>query len=116
MSRRAEMILGVIGGIFGILFGIFAITVAGIGSIFGASDASLVFNLGFAAVLLGILGIVGGAVTNKNKKMAGGLMLATGLLGFIAISMFWTIPGLLLLIGGILTFVTKDENVVIATN
>ena len=27
MSRRAEMILGVIGGIFGILFGMFAVVV-----------------------------------------------------------------------------------------
>jgi TM2 domain-containing membrane protein YozV len=44
--------------------------------------------------------------------MAGGLMLACGILGFIAISAFWIIPGLLLLIGGALTLITKDENFV----
>jgi TM2 domain-containing membrane protein YozV len=48
--------------------------------------------------------------------MAGGLMLACGLFGFIAISMFWIIPGLLLIIGGILTFLAKDKNVKRVTN
>lgn len=115
MSRRAEMILGIIGGIFGIFMGIFAVMVGGIGSVFGASGASTVSSLGFGAVILSVLGIVGGAIVNKNKKMAGGLMLATGLLGFIAISMFWIIPGLLLIIGGILTFLTKDENATTVT-
>lgn len=109
MSRRAEMILGVIGGIFGVLFGMFAVMVGGIGDAFDVSEASTVSSLGLGAVILGVLGIVGGAVVNKNKKMAGGLMLACGILGFIAISMFWIIPGLLLIIGGILTFLTKDE-------
>lgn len=118
MSRKAEMILGVIGGIFGILMGIFAVVVGGIGSAFDPHDASsaLVSSLGLWAVIFGVLGIVGGAVVNKNKKMAGGLMLACGLLGFIAISMFWIIPGLLLFIGGTLTFLTKDENVMNITN
>lgn len=104
MSRRAEMILGVIGGIFGILMGIFVVVVGGIGSLSGSSVYSLVFYLGLGAVILGILGIVGGIVVNKNKKMAGGLMLTCGLLGFIAIYLLWIIPGLLLIIGGILTF------------
>jgi hypothetical protein len=67
MSRRAEMILGVIVGIFGILFVIFAVMVGGIGNAFGDSDASLVSSLGLGAVILGVLGIVGGAVGLCSK-------------------------------------------------
>ncbi len=40
----------------------------------------------------------------------------TNRLDFIAISIFWLIPSLLLLIGGILTFLTKDENAMNVTN
>lgn len=111
MTRTAEMILGVIGGIFGIIAGVFAITVGGLGSAFGVSDAGLVAILGFGAILLGLLGLVGGAIVNKNNKVAGGLMLSTGILGFIAISAFWILAGILLIIGGILAIRTKDEDI-----
>jgi hypothetical protein len=66
MSRRAEMILGVIGGIFGILMGVFAVTIGGLATAFGDSDASTVLSLGLGAVILGVLGIVGGG--NSQQK------------------------------------------------
>jgi len=50
MSRTAELVLGVLGGIFGILAGSFAVVVGGMGSIFGIMDAELVINLGFVAI------------------------------------------------------------------
>jgi len=106
MNRTAEIILGVVGGIFGILSGIFALIVGGLGSAFDVSDADLIIYLGFGAILLGVLGIIGGAIVNKNNKMAGGLMLASGILGFIAVSAFWTIAGILLIVGGILALRT----------
>lgn len=116
------MILGIIGGIFGIFVGIFAVIVGGLGSLFGASNTHIassgaftVLYLGLGAVVLGVLGIVGGAIVNKNKKLAGSLMLATGLSGFITTSTFWIIPGFLLMIGGILAFLTKDEDAVKVT-
>jgi hypothetical protein len=121
------MILGVIGGIFGVLFGIFAVIIGEIAKVisggiggrilgvilsgFGASNTPMASSLGSIAVILGIFGIVGGAVVDKNKNVAGGLMLACSIIGFIALSMFWIVPGLLLLIGGLLIFLTKDGNV-----
>jgi hypothetical protein len=43
-------------------------------------------------------------------------MLACGLLGFIALSLSWIILDLLLIIGGILAFLIKNENVMSFTN
>jgi hypothetical protein len=123
MGRIAEMILGVIGGIFGVLFGIFAVIVGEIAKVvtggivgvilsgLGVSYTPMASSLGSIAVILGIFGIVGGAIVDKNKNVAGGLMLACSIIGFIALSVFWFVPGLLLLIGGLLTFLTKEETV-----
>jgi hypothetical protein len=101
-SRTAEMILGVLGGIFGIFSGIFAVFVGGMGGAFGASGASTITGLGMSAIILGIIGIVGGAIVNKNINAAKYLMLFSGIVGFIAISAFWIIAGIMLIVGGIL--------------
>jgi predicted RNA-binding Zn-ribbon protein involved in translation (DUF1610 family) len=106
-SRTGEMILGIICGLIGIIAGIFAISVGGIAGAFGMQDASLVVGGGFGAILLGIIGIVGGAIANKNNKYAGYLMLISGIFGFIAVSAFWIISGLILIIGGALALREK---------
>jgi RNA polymerase subunit RPABC4/transcription elongation factor Spt4 len=102
-SRTGEMVLGIIGGLIGIIVGVFAISVGGLAGAFGNPDASLVVGGGFGALLLGVIGIVGGAIANKNNKYGGYLMLISGLLGFIAVSAFWLISGLMLILGGILS-------------
>jgi len=104
MGRTAEMILGVLGGIFGILGGLFAIFIGGLGAVFETTGASEIIGLGTAAVMLGIMGIIGGAIVNRNTKLAGSLMLFSGVVGFIAISAAWIIGGILLIVGGGLSF------------
>jgi len=109
MGRTAEMVLGILGGIFGILGGLFAVFIGGLGAIFEAEGSSDIIGLGFAAVILGIMGIIGGAIVNRNTKFAGGLMLFSGFGGFIAISAAWTIGGILLIVGGALSFLRSIE-------
>lgn len=108
MSRTAELVLGIIGGIFGILAGFFAMFVGGLGQAFGLAEAEMVTGLGFGAIILGVIGIIGGAIANKNNKAAGGLMLISGIGGFIAVSAFWIISGILLIVGGGLAFRSKE--------
>lgn len=107
MGRTAELVLGVVGGIFGILSGVFAIFIGGFGAVLDIHSAETVIELGFGAVVLGIIGIIGGAIVNRNNKVASGLLLVSGILGFIAISVFWVIPGVLLIVGGALAFRSK---------
>ena len=109
MGRTAEMILGILGGIFGILGGLFAITVGGLGAASEVTGASEVVGLGTAAVILGIIGIIGGAIVNRNTKLAGSLMLFCGVAGFIAISAAWLVGGILLIAGGALSFLRSPE-------
>lgn len=110
IGRIAEMVLGILGGIFGILGGLFAIFIGGLGAVFEATGSSEIIGLGTAAIILGVIGIVGGAVVNRNPKLAGSLMIFSGVTGFIAISAAWIIGGILLIVGGILSFTRSPEN------
>ena len=100
--RTASLVFGIVGGVFGILAGLFAILVGGIGGAFEAKDSALVAGLGFAACLLGACGIVGGALAPRYPIVSGILQAGVGLMGFVAVSLFWVLAGVLLLVGAAL--------------
>jgi hypothetical protein len=77
-KRTVEFVLGLIGGIFGIIAGIMAMTVGGLASAFSADGASTVTNLGVGAILLSVLGIIG-AVVVRSKGKLGGLFMTIAL-------------------------------------
>ncbi len=102
--RTASLVLGIIGGVFGIIAGLLAMTIGGVGVAFEASDAGTMTGLGFAAVFIGVLSIVGGAVAPRYQKAAAIIQLIACIAGFIAVSLFWIFSGILLLIGAGLAF------------
>ena len=138
MGRTAEMVLGIIGGIFGILGGLFAIFFGVLAAVVGEAGLEIIV-LGTVAVILGVIGIIGGAVVNSYPKLAGSLMLFSGLVGIIAVSArmllkvggawmlklltdwttlnpfflivvgAWIIGGILLIVGGVLSFLRSPE-------
>lgn len=110
ISRTAETILGVLGGIAGLIGAIFALLVGGLGTVFRAEGASTIVNLGWIAIFLSILGIVGGAIASRNADASGVCMLLSGVGGFLAISMSYIIAGPLLIIGGILALARKSKS------
>lgn len=113
MSRNAELALGVVGGLFGILVGILKTLYGGVISIIGFGGLTAFFGMG--TILLGIIGIIGGALVSYNRKAGGALMLIAGVLGFFTASYFWIIAGLLLIAGGILALrIPKEEKVTTA--
>jgi hypothetical protein len=107
VSRNAELALGIVGGLIGILVGILKTLYGGIISIIGFGI--LTSFLGMGTILLGIMGIIGGALVSYNRKAGGALMLVAGVLGFFTASYFWIIAGLLLIAGGILAFRIPNE-------
>jgi hypothetical protein len=107
--RTAALVLGITGGVFGILAGLLAMMVGGIGSAFDAEGSGSVVGLGFAAIMLGVLGIIGGAVSNRSPKAAAILQTIAGILGFIAVSLFWVLAGVLLLIGALMAFLGRKS-------
>jgi hypothetical protein len=107
VSRTAETILGILGGLFGILGSFFALSIGGIGAAFGADGASDIVNLAWVAILLSIVGLIGGAIASRNAETGGIMMVVCGIGGFIAISMGYIIAGPLLIIGGVLALTKK---------
>ena len=102
-GSTAAQVLGIIGGIIGIIAAFIAMFFGGLGAAFGADGGETVIGLGFAAVFIGVAGIVGGALAKSKPKAAFWLLLLTGIGGFVAISAAWLISGPLLLIGAFLS-------------
>ncbi len=74
-SRTIELVLALLGGIFGFFGALFAIGIGGLGGAFEMEEASKVVGLGFAAIVFSIIGIVGAVLVkskNKNSRMAYG--------------------------------------------
>jgi hypothetical protein len=103
-SITVELVLGLLGGIFGFFGAVFAIGIGGLAGAFGASGASEVVGLGFAAIVFSIIGIIGGVLAKSKTKTrtAGWLMIISAFGGLISISFAFLLPFILLLIGGIL--------------
>ncbi|MDQ7236418.1 DUF4064 domain-containing protein [Bacillus pacificus] len=114
MKRTAEFVLGLIGGIFGILCAFIALFIGGLGSALEADGANTVIGLGWGAVGLSILGIVGSVMVRSKAKVGGIMMTVAAIGGFICISVIYLLPGVLLLIGGLMGIFRKDKATVSA--
>ena len=108
MGRTAELVLGIIGGIFGFLGSIFSMSVGGIVSAFDGGN--LIFVLGISAMLFSILGLVGGLITEKKRKLGGTFMVIAAIAGIVSISFFFVLPGILFLIGGVMALFRKEDD------
>src|ERR1035437_10278852 len=107
--RIAALILGIIGGIIGLFAAGAAIAIGGVGTAVGANQAGMVVSLGFAAIGLSVLGIVGAALALAKPKLAGVLMIIAGIGGFIAVSIAYIVAGPLLLIGGLFALLARGR-------
>ncbi|AKE15094.1 MAG TPA: DUF4064 domain-containing protein [Bacillus sp. (in: Bacteria)] len=114
MKRTAEFVLGLIGGIFGIICAFVALLIGGMGAAFEADGANTVIGLGWGAVALSILGIVGSVMVRSKAKVGGIMMTVAAIGGFICISIIYLLPGVLLLIGGLMGIFRKNKATVSA--
>ncbi len=108
--RGGARILGLIGGIVGVIMGIFLLVSGVFGGTLligflgeegvGVGLAVVVWSI--SVFMFAILGLAGGIVT-RGKPLAGGvLMLVGGIGGFLA-GRSWVFPGILLIIGAVLS-------------
>ncbi|HFJ9472414.1 DUF4064 domain-containing protein [Bacillus cereus group sp. MYBKT111-2] len=114
MKRTAEFVLGLIGGIFGIICAFVALLIGGMGAAFEADGANTVIGLGWGAVALSVLGIVGSVMVRSKAKVGGIMMTVAAIGGFVCISIIYLLPGVLLLIGGLMGIFRKDKAAVSA--
>jgi len=112
--RTGAMILGIIGGVIGLIWGIISWMVGGIvgglSELLGLGGGTMAL-LGFLTFVFAIMGVVGGGIARAKPKVAGILMLIAGFGGFsfFYFSLFWLLPGILLIIGGVLAILGRKE-------
>ena len=113
-SRTGEMVLGIVGGVFGLLVAGFEWILGGLGRVFGASSAGMAIQLSTLTFFASTLGIIAAALVGMRPRLCGALMMLAAVLGLIGASMFYAIPAVLLGIGGLLAVVRKGKSMAIS--
>ena len=93
---KAAAVLGITGGIFGLMGGLFAVM---FGSAFDSQSS--IATQGWVAIVASIVAIFASTRAKENPKSSGWLLITSGVVGLIAISLFYILPAVLLIIGGI---------------
>ncbi|GGA54305.1 hypothetical protein GCM10007416_29400 [Kroppenstedtia guangzhouensis] len=99
MKRNTEFILGLLGGILGLGAAFFALFIGEVDEV--ASKASYeITGLGYTAFIFSVLAILGSILVRAKAKIGGWLMILSAIGGIVSVSLFYVLPGLLLLIAG----------------
>ncbi|WIE01497.1 DUF4064 domain-containing protein [Latilactobacillus curvatus] len=106
-SRTAEMVLGIVGGVFGIIAGVFSFFMGGIDSAMNSTSSSSLFGLGIGCIIASIVAIILVCMINKNRVVMGWIIIVCGVLNIIFVSAFGILSGALIIIAGILALVRK---------
>lgn len=107
MSRTTEMVLGILGGIFGIAGAFFALFVGSVDEAFnGSSELS---GLGTAAFIFSALAIISAIIVKFKAKLGGWLLIISGVGILISISLFGVLPALLIIPAGLMGILRKPK-------
>ena len=108
VMRIAALVLGVIGGLYGLTVGWWIYALVSFG---GGKD-------GVLALLVPLTGLIGGSLSLVAPSLAGGLMLLSASLTALVIgfNVFVAIPLLLLGVGGVLALLGANETAGAGTN
>jgi len=101
MSRTAEIILGLTGGIFGLLAGMLVVFVEITFTALGDQSA------GWLAIFFSVMIIVGTVIITSKPKLSGVIIIIGVIGGLYNIGLFYVVPGILAFIAGIMALVRK---------
>jgi hypothetical protein len=107
MKRTTEFVLGLIGGIFGFGGGFLSLFFGAVDE--AVSGSSEITSLAWSAIVASIMAIIGSIVVKFKARIGGAMMLISAIWGVISVSLFYVLPGLLLLIAGLLSFRKPKE-------
>jgi hypothetical protein len=105
----AARIVGIAGGVFGIIFGAIGMAIGGVGVGFGSHLMGAVMGVSIAAMVLAVIGIVGAVMADADSILPFLLMLIPGVAGFACITVFWLLPGILLVAGSALAYAGRKR-------
>jgi thiosulfate reductase cytochrome b subunit len=102
--RGTALALGITGGIIGLITSFLVFVFGALGAALNAEGAHAVVGLSWLAFVAAVVGIVGGALALRYKRIAAGMMLGACIAGFIATSIAWIVAGIFLFVGALLAF------------
>ncbi len=103
VGRAGEITLAILGGVFGIIGGLFAVGVGGLQQTGSGATQMNVGGLGWSAIAFSALAIVAAFFVRSRSKLAGWLLIISAVGGLISISFFYILPFILLLIAGLMS-------------
>lgn len=95
-----ELVLGIIGGIFGIIVGLLVMIIGGIGSVLEISGLVGVSNFGVGCIIVFVFVIILSVMINCNYVLMGWLIIFCGIFNFVFVSFFGILSGLFIVIVG----------------
>jgi hypothetical protein len=104
-ERTAEFIIGLLGGIIGLLAAPGLFFLGTLVAAFGGGAG--IFGAAVLGGILAIIGLVAAAFVRSRPKIAGGTMLACGVLGLFVALGLW-IGALLFIVAGIVALIRKE--------
>lgn len=105
--RIAALVLGIVGGVFGIIFALIVLAAGSTVSYLGGGSVYVVLSL--LAMAAAIVGIIGGALANRQPLQSGLMLLICGVVGFLFIGGWWLITGPCFIVGGILELISISQ-------
>ncbi|MCD7036458.1 DUF4064 domain-containing protein [Metabacillus sp. GX 13764] len=109
MRRKKEFALGLIGSILGFLGSFLSLYRGSLNAGFHSDDSGGFFVLGWVAVILSILGVVGSVVVRGNAKPGAICMLISAVGGVICISLHYAPAAILLAAAGLMGLFKKNK-------
>jgi hypothetical protein len=106
-SQIVSLILGILGGLSGICGALLTMGLGSLSGAFGYEKAGEIVVRGVCAIILSILGMIGGGMVENRPKVAAALMLLASIVGFLISFPFYIPASALFISGGILILIRK---------
>ena len=99
--------LGLAGGIAGLVGVLVAIVANGLDFVLVINDENIEISRALVGMSWGMMGALGGIMSWSNPTIPGLLMLISGIAGLITIPAYFSVGGILLIIGAVLALATR---------
>lgn len=106
-NRIAEIVLGIVGSIFGIIGGISKLMVASANEAVGNAGSSDIYTLGIIVILMSIATFIISCLIKRKRVLMSILLIIAGVLDFFLIGIYGIIAGILILAAGVLALLRK---------
>jgi nitrate reductase NapE component len=110
--RVTSLVLAIVGGVVGIMFGLLAMAVGGVSDELEEGSGTTVIWLGVSAIAASVLGIVAGGLHfgGKRRTLMSFVLLVAGVWHLVSISYFGIFGFLLLLLAAIFAWLSRKPS------